>query len=284
MPLKRFTEMGGDWDIEPQEKDVRGFDVFDAEGNDLGEVQDLLVDTDNDNAVNYALVGKGWLASIFGSKEVIVPLRKLDIDSEDRSVHLDVTRDQLKDFPDYGSLDEPDLRQKVDAFWGTEMYRRPMEGARYARPEMGMPARGEMVAPGAMEERRPEEGAIPVVEERATVEKEREQVGEVSVHKEIETERKPVSAEVTGETVEVEREKVEEKPLAEFEGARKMEAGETISVPVTEERLRVTKEPVVTEMIKLRRRPTTREVTEEVELEKERVEVEEEGPEGRKTA
>ncbi|HZD58969.1 MAG TPA: PRC and DUF2382 domain-containing protein [Anaerolineae bacterium] len=251
MAFKRFSDLGAEWEVEPEYKDIRGFEAIDKDGNDIGEVQDLLVDTDT-NAINYALVGRGWLPSILGEKNIIVPLRKMDIDQEDKSVHLDITREDLRNFPDW-SMEDPDLKDKVDAFWGAEPYRRPIAGReRYGRPT-----------------------TIPVVEERARVEKEREKVGEVAVTKEEEVERKPITEEVKGERVEVEREKVPEKPLAEYEEARKMEPGETISVPVTEERIRVTKEPVVVEEIRLRKVPTKREVTVEEELRKERVEVEE---------
>jgi len=256
MAFKRFSDLGAEWEVEPEYKDVRGFETFDRDGNDVGEVQDLLVDEET-NAINYALVGKGWLSSLFGEKNIVVPLRKMDIDREDKSVHLDIVRDDLKNFPDYESIEDPDLKEKTDRFWGAEPYRRPIAGReRYGRPT-----------------------TIPVVEERPRVEKEMEKVGEVAVTKEEEVERKPITEEVKGEKVEVEREKVPEKPLAEYEEARKMEPGETISIPVTEERIRVIKEPVVVEEIRLRKVPTRREVTAEEEIRKERVEVEKKGEE-----
>jgi stress response protein YsnF len=248
-----LSDLDAEYNVEPGYEDVRGFEVFDSEGDNLGEVKDLLVDT-SDYSINYALVGRGWLAFIMGENEVIVPLRKMDIDQEDKSVHLDIVKEQLRDFPDYNTVGDPDIVDKVNAFWGTEQYKRPIEGReRYGRPT-----------------------TIPVTEERARVSKEMEKVGEIAVTKEEEVERAPVTEEVHGERIEVEREKVPERPLAEYEKeGRRMEPGETVSVPVTEERIRVTKEPVVTEVIKLRKVPTTREVTTEEELRKERVEVEE---------
>lgn len=252
MAFKRFSDLGAEWEVEPEYKDVRGFETFDRDGNDIGKVQDLLVDADT-NSINYALVGRGWLSSLFGEKNIIVPLRKMDIDSEDKSIHLDIVRDDLKNFPDYNTIEDPDLKDKVDRYWGTEMYRRPIEGReRYGRPT-----------------------TIPVVEERPKVEKEMMKTGEVAVTKEEEIERRPITEEVRGERVEVEREKVPERPLAEYKEGRKMEPGETVSIPVTEERIRITKEPVVVEEIRLRKVPTRREVTVEEEVRKERAEVEE---------
>ncbi len=258
MAFKRFSDLGGEYEVEPKSKDVIGFDVFDKDGNKIGVVDDLLVNTDND-AINYALVGQGWFASTFGDKDVIVPLRKMDIDDADRSVHLDMTQDQLKDFPGYNTLDDPDLLQKVDSFWGGTMYQRPIEG----RERLGRPI------------------TIPVTEEKANVQKEMEKTGEVKVTMEEETTRQPISEEVRGEKVEVERHKISDQPLAEYEKthqAREVQPGETISVPVTEERIRITKEPVVVEEITLRKVPTERRVTAEEELHKEHVEVKEEKP------
>ncbi len=84
--------------------------------------------------MQYALVGRGWLAQIMGREDLVIPLRKMDIDRQDASVHLDISRDTLNDFPEYDNLDDPDLKQKVDQFWGIGQYERPMEGGtRYGR-------------------------------------------------------------------------------------------------------------------------------------------------------
>ncbi len=141
MGWKRMSDLGRDWRVEPKENDIRDYDVMDRDGNDVGEVDDLLIDTET-NTVQYAVVGRGWLAQIFGREAIIVPLRKVDIDRQDASVHLDISREQLDNFPDYDSLDEPDLRRKVDEFWGVGMYERPMEGGvRYGRPAREMAGR-----------------------------------------------------------------------------------------------------------------------------------------------
>ncbi|MBI4734149.1 MAG: PRC and DUF2382 domain-containing protein [Rubrobacteridae bacterium] len=256
MAFRLFTELGGEWEVEPESKNIIGFSVFDKDGNNIGEIQDLLVDTENNNAINYALAGKGWIASMLGVKQVIVPLRKIDIDQADRSVHFDVVRDDLSSFPDYASIRDPDLKQKVDSFWGMEAYRRPMEGGE----RLGRPM------------------TIAVTEERAKVTREMTEAGEVDIVMQEEVESRPITEEVHGERVDIERHKVDDRPLSEFEQDRMMKPGETISIPVTEERIRITKEPVVVEEITVRRTPTTRQVTMEEELHKEHVEIEEHKP------
>jgi uncharacterized protein (TIGR02271 family) len=119
---------------------------------------------------------------------------------------------------------------------------------------------------------------IAVTEERANVEREMQETGEVDITAREEVERQQISEQVHGEQIEVERHKVQDRPLSEYEQARKMKPGETISMPVTEERIKITKEPVVVEEITIRRVPTTRQVTTEEELHKERVDVEKHGP------
>jgi uncharacterized protein (TIGR02271 family) len=146
--------------------------------------------------------------------------------------------------------------QKVNSFWGEEAYQRPMEGGQ----RLGRPM------------------TIAVTEERTHVEREMQETGEVDITAREEVERQQISEQVHGEQIEVERHKVQDRPLSEYEQARKIKPGETISMPVTEERIKVTKEPVVVEEITIRRVPTTRQVTTEEELHKERVDVEKHGP------
>lgn len=90
------------------------------------------------------------------------------------------------------------------------------------------------------------EEVIQLKEERLNVEKERVSTGEVRIDKEVRTEEKSVEVPIEREEVTIERRKVDERP-ATGEGFR--EDDESIVIPVTEERVRVTKEPVVTEEI-----------------------------------
>ncbi|RJQ52089.1 MAG: PRC-barrel domain containing protein [Actinobacteria bacterium] len=188
MALQKLSEMSGEWRVEPEENDIREFDVIDRDGEDIGEVEDLLLDSES-RTIGYALVGRGWLAEMFGREPIIVPLRKMDIDRQDASAHLDISREELDEFPEYESISEPDLKQRVDEFWGMETYRRPMEGeARYGRQpaeqrgQIESPRREELVQvssrPIVVEEVRlyriPSEQGPLTTEEREEIERERE--------------------------------------------------------------------------------------------------------------
>ncbi len=119
MSFKRFNHLGAGWHVVPQVDDVRGFRVFDSAGKFIGIVDDLLVDARDNKTVGYALAGGGDIATMFNGKELIVPLNTLDIDSNNKSVHLNVPFDQLWDFPSYDTLEDPGLKNGVDSFWAS---------------------------------------------------------------------------------------------------------------------------------------------------------------------
>ncbi|EWG09380.1 YsnF/AvaK domain-containing protein [Cytobacillus firmus] len=83
-------------------------------------------------------------------------------------------------------------------------------------------------------------------EEQLDVSKERVQAGEVEIHKDVVEEQKTVDVPVEHEEVYIERRKVDD---ADGTGVSPISEDETIRIPVTEERLEVSKKPVVTEEI-----------------------------------
>lgn len=121
MRYRFFSDMNIDWMVKPEANDIMEYNVFDKDSNEVGEIVDLLVDGENNDTVNYVLVDQGWIESVFGIKRVVVPLRKMLIDTSSKSAHLDISREELRRFPDY-ALDEPNVEQTIDSFWGNEPY------------------------------------------------------------------------------------------------------------------------------------------------------------------
>lgn len=119
MSFKRFSFLGTGWRVEPKVDDVRGFQAFDSAGKFIGIVDDLLVNESDNKEIGYTLVGQGNIATMFSGKELIVPVNRLAIDPNNKSVRLDVTLDQLWDFPTYSVLEDPDLKDKIDSFWAS---------------------------------------------------------------------------------------------------------------------------------------------------------------------
>lgn len=79
-------------------------------------------------------------------------------------------------------------------------------------------------------------------EEQLAVNKERVQSGEVDVHKEVVTEKKVIEVPVSHEEIVIERHPVSEKQA----GATPIGEGETIRVPLSEEKVTINKETVTT--------------------------------------
>lgn len=95
---------------------LTGFNVYDKNRDDVGEVQDMLYDTET-STVEHAIVGRGWLASLFGAKQVIVPFERMTVNANERKIYLDITRDELSRFPEWQEAGEEGLREKVSSWW-----------------------------------------------------------------------------------------------------------------------------------------------------------------------
>jgi uncharacterized protein (TIGR02271 family) len=99
-----------------------------------------------------------------------------------------------------------------------------------------------------------EERTLRLREEQLDVTKETVQTGEVEVHKDVVEEQQRVNIPVSREEVYVERRDVNEAATG-AEGV--IEDGETIRVPIMEEKVEVTKRPVVTEELVIGKREVT---------------------------
>ncbi|GKU81488.1 YsnF/AvaK domain-containing protein [Niallia sp. NCCP-28] len=90
-----------------------------------------------------------------------------------------------------------------------------------------------------------EEKIMPIREEELNIDRENVQTGEIQVSKEVVTEEKKIDVPVKHDEVYVER-----RPVSDSSGkVSPVSDSETIRVPIVEERLEVTKKPVVTEEI-----------------------------------
>jgi sporulation protein YlmC with PRC-barrel domain len=109
--------------------DVRGRKVVDSDGDDIGKIEDLLVD-DQENKVRFLRVGEGGFLGI-GEQHFLVPVDAIvSIDSE--RVQISRSRDRMTDVPTY----DPDLTDEA-AYYG-DLYTwwgyAPYWGPGYAYP------------------------------------------------------------------------------------------------------------------------------------------------------
>ncbi len=94
----RTPELNGVLTDTLRARDIIGKPAYDAEGRDLGTVDDLLIGTNG--RVFAAIVGVGGLMAI-NRHMVAVPWSKIKVDPTDHHVVISLTKDQLKSAPEY---------------------------------------------------------------------------------------------------------------------------------------------------------------------------------------
>ncbi len=247
--LRPLGDMG-DWHVAEGEPDIRGWDVVDTNGNKVGTADDLMF-SESAGAAIMALVSHGGFLGMGGEK-TLVPIDRLDLDMDNDQAVFNGSQDDLKNAPRYR-----DQSRDFGPFYDYWSGRRMPEG--HEMPE-GREMRGET-------------RVIPEIEERLEVGKRAEQVGEVTIHKEVETHPETARATVKRTTVHVLRRDVgpgrEVRP-----GEQVLREGETVTIPVVEEKLvaevklEVVGEVVITPETETREEEVTREVRREhVEVE-----------------
>jgi len=99
---RRLQELGGsDYEIADGEPDIRGWDVKDASGQRIGEVDDLIFDTEA-LKVRYMKVDLEGKVLDTESRDVLIPIGLAQLDDDDDDVILNnVTVEQLRALPEY---------------------------------------------------------------------------------------------------------------------------------------------------------------------------------------
>lgn len=115
-------------DAKTSKADIRaskliGREVVNAQGEDLGEIKDLVVDTTN-GKVHYAVISFGGVLGL-GDKLFAYPLDRFRPSAKEADkLVLNVDREKLKDAPGFGGKDWPDFndakyRSGVDRYHGS---------------------------------------------------------------------------------------------------------------------------------------------------------------------
>ena len=98
---------------------IIGNKVVNTEGEQLGNIKDLMVDLD-DTQIAYAVLSFGGLLGL-GDKLFAIPLDALTIDTHNQSVVLDVDKEVLKNAPGFDKNHWPDNAQ-YEAGWLLDIY------------------------------------------------------------------------------------------------------------------------------------------------------------------
>jgi sporulation protein YlmC with PRC-barrel domain len=102
-----------------------GDKVVNGYGEDLGKIEELMIDLENAR-VGYAVLSFGGLLGI-GDKLFAIPLEALRLDAENHCFVLDIDRERLEQAPGFDKDDWPEAddlvyRREVFAFYGHDPY------------------------------------------------------------------------------------------------------------------------------------------------------------------
>lgn len=97
---------------------IVGDNVRNAQGEDLGKIEDLMIDIDNAD-VRLAILSFG---GVFGLRDKLfaVPLEAMNVDYDTHEFVLDVPRERLEEAPGF---DKDDWPTDIGGEWGRNVYR-----------------------------------------------------------------------------------------------------------------------------------------------------------------
>lgn len=98
-----------------------GDDVRNASGEDLGKIEDLMIDV-SDGSVEYAVLTFGGVLGM-GNKLFAVPMKAMSLDINDKCFVLNVEQGRLENSPGFDKDNWPDManaewRQSIHSHYG----------------------------------------------------------------------------------------------------------------------------------------------------------------------
>ena len=93
-------------------KSILGAKIVNAQGEDLGEIEDLVIDT-RDNRVAYAIVSFGGFLGM-ADKHFAIPWKAISFDARDKVAILNIDKDRLTNAPGFDKDKWPDM---TDTMW-----------------------------------------------------------------------------------------------------------------------------------------------------------------------
>lgn len=102
---------------------LMGNDVFNADGEDLGDIKEIMLDM-RSGRVSYAVLSFGGFMGL-GEKLFAVPWAALKLDTENKRFTLSVSHQQLEGAPGFDKNHWPDMadttwERSIHAFYGTQ--------------------------------------------------------------------------------------------------------------------------------------------------------------------
>lgn len=263
---KRLQELGGsDFEIADGQPDIRGWDVKDATGKRIGEVDDLIFDVQS-RKVRYMKIDLEGNVLDLESRDVLVPIGLAELHNDGDDVILNgVTADQLGKLPKYDkdSLDETYERTIRSAFAG-------VGGAAIAGGAMANSTESETHSSNEFydhehfnddklyrnrKQAASNEQNIPVIKEELNIDKREVETGGIRLRSRIVENEVEENIHLRTENVNIEHVQVDRPAAEEDFQQNKVEMHESEEVPV------VNKEARVVEEISLQKDVTERDET-----------------------
>lgn len=95
---------------------LNGTTVRNGEGEDLGTIEDLMIDVST-GRVDYAVVSFGGFLGI-GDKLFAVPLQAMQVDTDDENLILNETKERLENAPGF---DKDNWPKSANSEWNREV-------------------------------------------------------------------------------------------------------------------------------------------------------------------
>lgn len=107
--------------MEPQSlsaSTITGDNVRNLDGDNLGHIEELVIDIDG-GRVNYAVLSSGGFLGV-GDKLFAIPWDLLTVDTDNKEVVLDLSKETLENAPGFDKDSWPDIH---DRSWVGDVYR-----------------------------------------------------------------------------------------------------------------------------------------------------------------
>jgi uncharacterized protein YrrD len=114
--LAKMSE--SDFRLEEPWQDIRGLDVYDGNGEQIGSVDDLYVDRDS-RLPRFMVVSAGGFLGV-GKKHFLIPVEEVSRDMGEDRVTVNQNRDKVVNSPDFDPDEVPnlDFQRAVRAYYG----------------------------------------------------------------------------------------------------------------------------------------------------------------------
>src|SRR5215210_2986361 len=108
-----------DLPLEENWQDIRGLDVYDRTGEQIGSVEDLYIDREA-RQPRFLVVSAGGLLGV-GKKHVLVPVEEVSRDVGEERVTITEPKDKVLNSPEFDldvGVPAGDLQRAIDAYYG----------------------------------------------------------------------------------------------------------------------------------------------------------------------